>query len=59
MIAQTHSLPQPQMTADEACCSPPPGLVVPIDEQSSMLVLAGLGLGIYLLRPGKNLKIAR
>lgn len=54
MTAQSHNLPQPQMSAEETCCSPPPGLVVPIDEHSYILVFAGIGMGIYFLRLRKT-----
>lgn len=54
--AQSHSLPQPQMsdTTKNSDGPPPPGLVVPIDENIYVLVIAGLTLGIYLLRIRKT-----
>ncbi len=56
MTAQSHNLPQPQMgvSTEESGGPPPPGLVVPIDEHSYILVIAGLGMGIYLLRIRKT-----
>lgn len=56
MTAQSHNLPQPQMTdtTEESGGPPPYGLVVPIDEHSYLLVIAGLGLGIYLLNYRKK-----
>jgi len=36
---------------------PPPGLVVPIDSNVGLLLIAGLGLGIYfLVSRGRDLK---
>lgn len=56
ITAQNHNLPQPQMTDMNANSGPPPvGLVVPIDEHIYLLVIAGLGLGIYLLRLRKTI----
>jgi len=49
--AQSHKLPQPQMTTTTDGGGPPPyGLVVPIDDHIYLLATAGLALGIYFLR---------
>jgi hypothetical protein len=48
--SQSHKLPQPQMTTEDDCCSPPPGLKLPIDDNIYLLATAGFGLGIYFLR---------
>ena len=45
---QTADLPEPQMNSDPGG-PPPPGLVVPIDTNSSILLIAGIFLGIYFL----------
>lgn len=50
---QSHKLPEPEMTVASNNV-PPPGLVVPVDENIYVLVIAGLGLGIYLLRNRKT-----
>ncbi len=45
---QTADLPEPQMDAGPGG-PPPPGLVVPIDTNRSILLIAGIFLGIYFL----------
>jgi len=52
MTAQTHNLPEPQMSeTKQAVPPPPPGL--PIDFGISALIAAGLGLGIHHIRNRK------
>ena len=48
--AQSHKLPQPQMTTDDGGVVVPPGLKLPIDDNIYLLATAGFGLGIYFLR---------
>jgi len=48
--AHSHKLPQPQMTADDSGPAPPPGNVLPIDDNIYLLATAGFALGIYYLR---------
>ena len=38
---------------------PPPGLVVPIDSKISLLIAAGLGLGIYFLVSSGKKEVAK
>lgn len=45
---QTNDLPEPQMNSDPGG-PPPPGLVVPIDTDVYILLIAGLFLGSYFL----------
>ena len=47
-LGQTADLPEPQMNAGPGG-PPPPGLVVPIDTNSPVLLISGLLLGIYFL----------
>ena len=49
--AQSHKLPQPQMTTESVSGEPPPpGLILPIDDNIYLLATAGFVLGIYFLR---------
>lgn len=47
---QSHNLPEPQMTTESDDNPPPPGLILPIDDNIYLLAAAGLALGIYFLR---------
>jgi hypothetical protein len=47
--AQSHKLPQPQMSSDDGDNPPPPGLILPIDDNIYLLATAGFALGIYFL----------
>mgnify|MGYP003146280509 CR=1 FL=1 len=51
MTAQTHNLPEPQMSENKQGIPPPKGL--PIDFGISALIAAGLGLGIHHIRNRK------
>lgn len=54
-FSQTHNLPQPQMSdTTENSLSPPPPVGLPINDHLPILLIAGLGLGIYLLRIRKT-----
>ncbi|HZJ35670.1 MAG TPA: hypothetical protein VFD29_03515 [Gillisia sp.] len=49
--SHSHKLPEPQMTTDDVSGEPPPpGLILPIDDNIYLLATAGLALGIYFLR---------
>ncbi|HSI70460.1 MAG TPA: hypothetical protein VK941_09525 [Gillisia sp.] len=48
-MAQEHHLPLPRME-DNKNPVVPPGLVVPIDSNISLLAAAGVLLGVYYLR---------
>jgi len=48
--AQSHKLPAPQMTTEGDINPPPPGLILPIDDNIYLLATAGFVLGIYFLR---------
>jgi len=50
----THKLPEPQMTTESASCCLPPPVGLPIDIGVPGLIAAGLGIGIYFLRPKKR-----
>jgi hypothetical protein len=50
---KSHELPPPQMTT-AGDNTPPPGLVLPIDDNIYLLATAGFALGIYFLRIRKN-----
>jgi len=48
--SKSHNLPQPQMATSDDGNPPPPGLILPIDDNIYILATAGFALGIYFLR---------
>jgi len=49
--SQSHRLPEPLKSSESVSGEPPPpGLILPIDNNLGALATAGFALGIYFLR---------